>query len=32
MKIEKYKKLKNGKYELIMEYDQTIELYEDTIL
>lgn len=32
MKIEKYKKLKNGKYELIIEYGQKIELYEDTIL
>lgn len=32
MKIEKYKKLKNGKYELIMEYGEKIELYEDTIL
>lgn len=32
MKIEKYKKLKNGKYELVIEHGEKIELYEDTIL
>lgn len=32
MKIEKYKKLKNGKYELTLEDNQNLELYEDTIL
>lgn len=32
MKIDKYKKLRNGKYELIMENGEGIQLYEDTIL
>lgn len=32
MKIEKYKKLKNGKYELIIEGADPLELYEETIL
>lgn len=32
MKIEKYKKLKNGKYELTLENLEKIQLYEDTIL
>ena len=32
MKIDKYKKLKNSKYELIMENGEGIQLYEDTIL
>lgn len=32
MKIEKYKKLKNGKYQISLEDSSSIELYEDTIL
>lgn len=32
MKINKYKKLKNGKYELTLENLEIITLYEDTIL
>lgn len=32
MRIEKYKKLKNGKYEVILEDHIRYELYEDTIL
>ena len=32
MKIEKYKKVKNGKYELILSNDKSFILYEDTIL
>lgn len=32
MKIEKYKKLKNGKYEVILTNNEKLELYEDVIL
>lgn len=32
MKIEKYKKLKSGKYEVYLEDDRCLELYEDSIL
>lgn len=32
MEIEKYKKLKNGKYELILSNGKSLVLYEDTIL
>lgn len=32
MNIVKYKKLKNGKYQLLLENGDTMELYEDTIL
>ena len=32
MKIEKYKKLKNGKYELILDDGQKLQLYEEVIL
>ena len=32
MIIKKYKKLKNGKYELLLENEKKLELYEDTIL
>lgn len=32
MKINKYKKLRNGKYELILENEEILSLYEDTIL
>ena len=32
MKIVKYKKLKNDKYEITLENNQILELYEDTIL
>ncbi len=32
MKIEKYQKLKSGKYKVFLENESTMELYEDTIL
>lgn len=32
MEIIKYKKLKNGKYELLLSNDRKLELYEDVIL
>lgn len=32
MKIKKYSKKKNGKYELILDKGEPLELYEDTIL
>lgn len=32
MKIEKYKKLRNGKYEITLEDNSKLELYEDVIL
>ena len=32
MKIDKYKKLRNGKYELTLDNLETMILYEDTIL
>lgn len=32
MKIKKYRKKKNGKYELTLEEGQPLDLYEDTIL
>lgn len=32
MRIEKYKKLRNGKYEITLEDNSTFEIYEDVIL